>query len=439
MTQAAIKAAARPSNVRWAVLAWLCLAATIAYIQRQSLSVVEKEIREELRVDKDVMGWVLGSFFVTYAFFQIPAGSLTHYFGTRWLLPLMSALWSAATALFMFAQGAYSLFACRLLMGVGQAGMFTCTTVAVRNWFPLERRALANGAIASFMQVGSLLGAVITANYATEMGWRQTFLVFAIPGFLWALGFALWFRDRPGDHAGVNALERALLDSNGQPADGKVSQPVPWLTILTCMPLAWICLQQFCRAAAAAFYSSWFTTFLKEAHGVKLEEAGLLTALPIAAAIAGPLAGGWACDRVFARTRSTYKSRQVLSFCCLAVCVLLVLVAHRFQNVPTIVAMFSASSFLAAAAGPAAYTITIDIGGRHVAAVFSVMNMWGNIGALLFAVVVPRLIGKAQTTNWDPVFLLCAGIYLVAAIAWLPFDASRALFASSPPGRPPDQ
>jgi len=169
---------------------------------------------------------------------------------------------------------------------------------------------------------------------------------------------------------------------------------------------------------------------------VNLEQAGLLTALPIAAAVAGPLAGGWASDGVFARTRSTYKSRQVLSFCCLAICVLLVLVAHRFQNVATIVAMFSASSFLAAAAGPAAYTITIDIGGRHVAAVFSLMNMWGNIGALLFSVVVPRLIGKAQATNWDPVFFLCAGIYLVAAICWLPFDASRALFARPRPQHP---
>jgi len=228
------------------VLAWLCLAATIAYIQRQSLSVVEKEIREELALDKDVMGWVLGSFFVTYAIFQIPAGALAQAWGSRWLLPAMSAVWSAATAGFMFAQGVSSLLACRLLMGVGQAGMFTCTTVAVKNWFPPQRRALANGAIASFMQVGSLLGAIITANYVLELGWRTTFLVFAIPGFLWAVGFAWWFRDQPRDHPSANSLERALLEADPPASAGSAAPPVPWRAILTSRPLALICGQQFC-------------------------------------------------------------------------------------------------------------------------------------------------------------------------------------------------
>jgi ACS family glucarate transporter-like MFS transporter len=77
-------------------------------------------------------------------------------------------------------------------------------------------------------------------------------------------------------------------------------------------------------------------------------------------------------------------------------------------------------------AGPCAYSITIDMGGRHVASVFSVMNMWGNIGATVFPFLVPLL--TRLTGNWNSVLFLFAALYVVAAACWLPFNADRAIF-----------
>ena len=42
--------------------------------------------------------------------------------------------------------------------------------------------------------------------------------------------------------------------------------------------------------------------------------------------------------------------------------------------------------------------ITIDMGGRHVAPVFSTMNMAGNLGAMLFPLAVPWFVRGA---GWD--------------------------------------
>ena len=66
--------------------------------------------------------------------------------------------------------------------------------------------------------------------------------------------------------------------------------------------------------------------------------------------------------------------------------------------------------------GPCAYAITIDMGGRQVPAVFSTMNMCGNVGALAFPMVVPLY--RKFTGTWESVLILVALTYLGAAFCW---------------------
>jgi MFS family permease len=100
-------------------------------------------------------------------------------------------------------------------------------------------------------------------------------------------------------------------------------------------------------------------------------------------------------------------------------CALLIVLAYFAADVWLAVAVISAGSFCAAFGGPCAYTITMDVGGKHVAPVFSTMNMWGNIGAFVFPILVPWLV---RAGGWDLVLFIFAGIYVVAAACWLAFD-----------------
>ena len=80
------------------------------------------------------------------------------------------------------------------------------------------------------------------------------------------------------------------------------------------------------------------------------------------------------------------------------------------------VTLIGISAFFIGTAGPAGYTITIDMGGKHVATLFSTMNMFGNLGALLFPIVVGAII--KVTGNWDQVLVLFGALYLAAAFCW---------------------
>jgi len=424
-----------PSRVRFVVLVFLCAASTIAYVQRSSLGVVEEVMRLELGLTKDQSAWVISSgFFFTYALFQVPTGWLGHIWGSRRTLAMFSVVCSAATALFAVATGFPALVACRATMGVSQAGLFPCAMGTIKSWFPESQRALASGPLTACMQLGAAAGAAVTGWMAARIGWRYTFVIFAVPGFIWAIWFYLWFRDRPHDHAAVNAGELELLGSGTAEARAKQgadeAEPIPWGRLIFSGAMAWFCAQQFCRAAGYVFYSSWFTTYLKEARGVtSLSAAGILTSLPLAAFGGGCLMGGWLSDWLLVRTRSRRISRQGLAVASQLACALFVLLAYFVKDATLAVLVISAGSFCAAVGGPVAYVVSVDIGGNHVRPVFSLMNMWGNIGAFAFPLAVPLLFGKGAQTNWDGVMILFGAIHVAAAICWLGLNPERPILA----------
>jgi ACS family glucarate transporter-like MFS transporter len=416
--------------VRYLVLVWLCLAATIAYVQRNSLGVVEKEMREELQLTMNESAWVIGGgFFFSYALLQVPAGWLGHVWGTRRALSVFTLVCATATGLFAIVTGLPALILCRLTMGAGQAGLFPCTTGTIKTWFPGSQWGMSNGFLTAFMQVGAAAGAVAAGSLNVAFGWRWTFGLLAIPGLVWAVWFYIWFRDRPQDHPAVNAGEIELLAGTptaaAAPLDEPADERIPWGVILTSSALGWICTQQFFRGAGYIFYSSWFTTYLKASRGVAPLKAGLLTSLPLWTFALGSLAGGTISDWLLVRTGSRRISRQGLAIASQFFCAVFVLIAYTVHDSTAAVLIISVGSGCAAIAGPIAYAITIDMGGNHVRTVFSVMNMAGNIGSFAFPFVVAWLVGEGPNASWDKVLPVFAAIYVLAGVCWLGFNPDR--------------
>jgi MFS family permease len=444
----------RPTSVRYGVLAWLCAAATIAYLQRNCISVAVGTIQDDLGLTKYQMGLVLSSFYWTYAVFQIPGGWLVKIWGSRFTLPLYSTFWSVSalltalagtfftfwlaqstgfTGVAIFVAWLWLLFS-RLLGGAAQAGIFPSAAVIFSEWLPSNRRAFASGWLAASMQVGALIAFFLTGVFLEMMDWRWVFVVFAFPGFVWSIGFYRWFRDRPQDHCSVNEQEVRLIANSEQqtvathsdvdPQQAISHEPTPWKR-LAASPAMWcICGQQFFRAAGYIFYSTWFPTFLQETRGVSIKESAFLTALPILAALLGALSGGTVSDWVLSRTGNRRLARQgvaVTGLSCCAMCIFIAsLVYESIEGPLPAVLLISAGAFCASLAGPASISTTIDMAGKHVATIFATMNMSGNIGAMVFPIVVPILLGETGAAeNWNQVLFMFCGIYVAAALCWL--------------------
>ena len=427
-----------PTHTRFIVLAGLCAAAALSYVSRNAIGVAESTVRADLGLTKEQSGWLMSAFFISYSVCQIPGAWVGQRFGARRALPTFAIVWSIATAATALG-GFVNVLAMRVVKGVSQAGLFPICTGVVAKWFPKTGQAFATGALGSFMSVGGAVGAALTGWLVVEIGWRWMFVLYSLPGLLWAAWFWGWFRETPSEHGAVNAAERELIESARpltpalSPDGGEGEEaaeppcpragdckspapPTPWLQLLTSPAMWCICGQQFFRAAGYMFFTSWFATYLQEARGVTILKSGFLTMLPLLAVVVGSLAGGVISDAVLKRTGSRRLARRGVAIISLGLCAVFTLSAYFFADALTAVLIISAGSFFAAVAGPCSYTITIDMGGEHVPTVNSVMNMTGNFGAMLFPLAVPLLLGKEQ--NWNIVLLTFGALYLGSALCW---------------------
>ncbi len=417
----------RPTNVRFIVLFGLCLAAGLAYVHRVCLSVVAKTAGSNLDITPGEMGWLFGAFFWTYALFQIPTGLLVDRWGPRRALFLFGLLGAATVAmasavlLVEAAVGFTILLVSRVLMGIAQAGLFPASTRAIATWFPLERRAFASGTLQACMSLGSAGGAFVTAQLLGVVDWPWVFLIYAVPGVIWSFWFFAWFRDRPTEHPGTNAAEQILL------APGPVAastERTSFLSLMTDWPVVLLCSQQFCRAAANVFWMTWCPTYLINVHGVSEGHAGRLTALPICGVVLGSLFGGFLSDRVLKQTGSLRLSRAGVSMSTAFVGVLVFTLVYFVPagEVALAITLIATASFFTSGGNPSAYSAAMDLGGKNLAAVFGAMNMWGNLGAFAFSLVVPVWMGWF---GWPAVVLLVGGLYAAGIVLWWPLDPGR--------------
>lgn len=425
----------QPTSIRYRALGWLTLAAALAYLCRNAVGVAESTIREDLGLSLTQSGWVMGAFFWTYALFQVPSGALAERLGTRITLTLFAAAWSIATFGIGLAPGLWLLIVAQLVMGAAQAGIFPASCNSIGHWMPLGQRSLACGILAAGMQVGAILASGLTGLLIAPFGWRWVFIGFAVPGFLWSLGFYLRFRDQPQQDSNVNDAELKLIAAERSPQDSDVAsrtcdnvrtnQWAEFLAIVRAPVMWWLCGQQICRAAGYMFFASWFPTFLQETRGVSVAESGYLQAWVLAGTLLGSLFGGTLTDWIWRRTGNLRLSRSGVGAFFLAACAILILAAWFVQSATLAVALLALGSLFAAIAGPCALAATIDIGGPRVPQVFGVMNMAGNLAAAACPVLVGKLF--QWSSNWNLVLLLFAGVYLVGAVSWIFVDPNKSI------------
>ena len=266
------------------------------------------------------------------------------------------------------------------------------------------------------MSVGSIIAAPLTAWLVVSIGWRSMFVWYAVPGVLWAVWFAWWYRNRPSEHPAVNAAECALIAQDA-PGTTVEAGAVRWGLIITSPAMWFLCAQQFCRAAGYIFFASWFATYLQEARGVTILSSGWLTTLPLLADVTGCVCGGVLSDAVLRWTGSQRLARQGLSATALLLCAGLTFRAWFVADPVMAVLVISAGMFCAATANPCLGATVISIGGPLVATVSATTNMCGNFGAAAFPVAVPWLLAHAG--GWNAVLGGFAALHIIAAASWL--------------------
>jgi len=295
-------------SARWTMIILCCLANTINYIDRANLAVAAPIIQRDLGFDAATMGLILGGFFWTYSFMQMPFGWFADRFGARISLSLAVVWWSVFTAMTSVARGVFSLMGCRLLLGVGEAGAYPSCAKVAANWFPRSERALASSIFDSGSRIGAALSLPLVAWLISAFSWQTSFIVTGMLGVIWAIVWIIVYRD-PENHRSVTPeqLARLQAERGTKTTDGA---KVPWSSLFRYRTVWGMMIGFFCLNFVIYFFITWFPTYLVQARGFSMKELGTLGLLPGLVAIPSGWLGGFTSDALYRRGWSLTAARK---------------------------------------------------------------------------------------------------------------------------------
>jgi MFS transporter, ACS family, D-galactonate transporter len=288
------------TNVRWRIFLLMLMLISINYIDRASISVAMPMISKEFAVGPATQGFILSSFFITYALMQIPGGALADRFKPRIVIAVATLGWGFFQAIAAASFTAWALVLTRLGLGASEAPIYPAGGKLNAIWMASHERARGATLLDGGAPLGAALGSLIIAGLIGEFGsWRVSFVVAGVGTMLCGF-FAWWYiRNDPADHPSVNKAEadhiaraHALEDSLAPASSGAGVWAYFRYRSVWCMCLGWMFFN-------AVFYGllTWMPNYLSAVHGLDIKQLGGSLFAMFFAGFVGELVGGQIGDR----------------------------------------------------------------------------------------------------------------------------------------------
>lgn len=285
------------------VLTALLVIYILNFVDRGLLSVVAPQMKPELGISDTAFGLLTGfGFALLYTVVGIPLAQFAETRHRVWIMTVCVALWSLMTALCGLAApvtigsitiGAFwILLACRVGVGIGEAGCTPPANSLIADYYPPRARSTALGYYAMGVTLGGLLANLIGGPVTDAFGWRTAFFVLGIPGILIAIVLKLTVKEPPRGYTDPPGTPRRERPRFSDGLRELASKPSFWTMTVAATIAA------FCGYGIASFQS----LFLNRSFGLSAGEAAVYINAPVALASAvGTFATGWLAEKLGAR------------------------------------------------------------------------------------------------------------------------------------------
>jgi len=412
------------TRVRYRVVGFMLALGAVTYLDRACIATLAPDIRRDLGLSKDQMSWIYSAFAIAYAAFEIPTAWWADRVGTRRVLTRIVLWWSGFTMASAAAWNFGSMLVIRFLFGAGEAGAWPSMARTFSRWIPRSERGTIQGIFFAAAHVTGGLTPLIALAVAGLCGWRWTFVIFGVPGILWAIVWHRWFRDDPEDHPSVSPAELEKIVAGRDQSTGQHEGWAYWRQLLRHRNTLPLCLMYFPNSFGFYFCITWLPDYLREQHGFDSMRLGFFTGLPLLLSIVGDLLGGLTTDAVTRRfgLRIGRAGVGAASYLVAGGAMLLATTtAHPELAAWCIATAVAASMFTLGAS----WGTVIDIGGSHTGVVGAAMNTSGQIGSVICPLIV---IWLQQHYDWNAPLYLIGTLFLVGAVAWGFINPHRKIF-----------
>jgi MFS family permease len=272
-----------PRAYSWAVLLVLTLVYVLNFLDRSLIYILFTPIKAEMKLS-DFQLALLGttSFVIFYTLLGVPFGRLADRVVRKNLIAGGLAVWSLFSGLTGFADSFWTLFLCRVMVGVGEATLGPAALSLLSDYFPPRMRATVQGVYSSGIAIGGGLAFFLGGWIGQSYGWRWAFYLLGFPGLLLAT-VVFFLREPPRGRTEVAAVRYGRED---------------WKILFRSVPLRYLYVGYALFGLASNNLGIWVPTFFIRVHHMSLALIG--TAAGVLSIVVGmpvTIFGGYLADR----------------------------------------------------------------------------------------------------------------------------------------------
>jgi len=390
-------------------LALLMVVYILNFLDRTIIYILFPLIKKEMAFS-DTQLALLGttSFVIFYTLLGIPFGRLADKGSRTKIIAIGVAVWSLFSGLTAFAGDFWTLFFCRVMVGVGEATLGPAAISLLSDYFPPTKRATVTSIYSMGIAIGAGFAALL-GGYLGQFGWRTAFMLVGFPGILF--GILVFFLREPTRNINIAAVE-----TNRSRAD--------WKTLLSNKSFVLLCLGYALLGLATNNLSIWGATFYSRLHAFDLPTIGFYGGvLTLTAGIPATLFGGAIADwfrRRRAGGRMLYGS--LLAILSVPFWLLMIFTDNVYLILlANFVLLFFALAWLGAAAADATEIAGVNLRGLAIAIYFFSVNITAYlIGSNLIGFLNDKFGATANPAMMRYALLVCPISCLLSAIClWL--------------------
>ncbi|KAI1813102.1 MFS general substrate transporter [Poronia punctata] len=160
----------------WVVFAAVCFTTMLAAIESTVTSTALPFIVHELDAG-DLYIWFVNAYFLTSTAFLPLLGQLCDFFGRRWMMMTVVALFALGSGIAGGAANPTMLIAGRAVQGIGGGGINLLIELIVSDIVPLRQRGSYFGIVFGVFSLGTAVGPLIGGAIVDGTTWRWVFYI----------------------------------------------------------------------------------------------------------------------------------------------------------------------------------------------------------------------------------------------------------------------
>ena len=397
--------------LRWWIIGLVMLGAIVNYLTRSTMGVAAPTLMKDLGISVTEYSWITSAFQLGIML-QPVCGYILDTLGLRTGFAVFAAAWSLIAMAHGLANNWQGFAVLRGLLGLAEGSAQPAGMKAVATWFPANERGFAGGMFNIGASIGSVLAPPLVVWAVLTWNWRAAFVLTGVMGLAWVVLWLFCYR-APDKHPSMTEEERALIAAGQEAHLDAVAGRPSVLSILKQGQFWGIALPRFLADPTWGTLSFWVPLYLSQTRGFDLKQIALFAWMPFVAADLGCMAGPVIAMFLQKRGVSLINARRI-AFTLGAVLMTGMMFVGKVESAYAAIALLCLGGFAHQTLSVTVITMASDLFRRNeVATVAGLAGMMGNLGLLLFSLLIGGLVTKI---GYDPFFIALGVLDIAGAM-----------------------